>query len=422
MKKFLIATSTLVASSLTSAMALDVTTTGKVEYNYTKFKTDSDTESQNAKLNAQDIYVKFAATGSANGLAYGGWVSVNTEKPWHAPYKAQSEIPEAGFGLAGASGAVATAKKAALIAANTTANLGYTQAGTPVFITQDGTNARIVQAQIGTPKPADSNNAKTKSEIWVKGAFGTFSVGQASDIVQDYAVNGNVKAARYEPGSHTTDLRLIHRTFYSTDVTRATYISPEKNGFMVAYTQAFKGNITTDKTQQAQGAKAFVVSYKTIVLGNPVKVTHAAGQSGRASGVVTVKSTEAGFKEHTYHTDVAKGVANGIETTIGKYTVGYAAGRNAKRHYQTNDVTGQNYGVRYNGGFYFLGYTVLQNKDTNTYAGKSRVKAQAKTISGTVFIDRGFRFYASRTKNTVNYSDATKGKNTFLTIGIQANF
>ena len=76
MKKILIATTALVAISAPTAFALDVSTTGAVEYRYTKDKVGQ--KAQNPKLSQKDANIKFAAEGASNGMGYGASVKIKS--------------------------------------------------------------------------------------------------------------------------------------------------------------------------------------------------------------------------------------------------------------------------------------------------------------------------------------------------------
>ena len=113
MKKILIATSALAAVSATSAFALDVTTTGTVEYRYTKDKKAN--VAQNAKLSQKKAEVKFAAEGASNGLAYGAWIKVKSNAAKAAAAAVTADSTLAGTDTSGN--------------INASSFLGYTQDG-----------------------------------------------------------------------------------------------------------------------------------------------------------------------------------------------------------------------------------------------------------------------------------------------------
>ena len=76
MKKILMATSALAVMTASSAFALDVKTSGGVEYKYSK--TSENSKSQNPKLSQGGANIKMAASGASNGLAYGAWVNIKS--------------------------------------------------------------------------------------------------------------------------------------------------------------------------------------------------------------------------------------------------------------------------------------------------------------------------------------------------------
>ena len=76
MKKILIATSALAVMTASSAFALDVKTTGAVEYRYNKQSINS--VGENPKLSQQGANIKMAAEGASNGMGYGAWVNVKS--------------------------------------------------------------------------------------------------------------------------------------------------------------------------------------------------------------------------------------------------------------------------------------------------------------------------------------------------------
>ena len=423
MKKILIATSALAAVSATSAFALDVTTTGTVEYRYTKDKVAN--VAQNAKLSQKKAEVKFAAEGASNGLAYGAWVKVKSS-------------------TAKAAKAAGTVTTTALAKA-TNANLahsrnGYTQDGLAVAtVSYAGDKDGAIYVE-GTPAvtAVAGNNATTESALWVSGSFGKVVVGQDGNAADDNAVTGAVKAASFADGD------LISASNVATaSGERVTYTAPEfVKGLTLAYTHQFKGNVDTAKTAKAKGASEWAVAYTTNVYGVGIKAAHAVAKTSAQNKTTTATLATAQYNSAS-PTATANGVTvsgntvtvdksapnknltntvSGLEATYGNFTVGYGVFSNEKKHYQTKDIEGSNYGVKYASGAWAVGYTVKKVEDKNKYYGVSKKEATTSAISASYTVAEGFSVYASRATNNVKKTDNTKAKATYTIIGAKISF
>ena len=422
MKKILIATSALAAVSATSAFALDVTTTGTVEYRYTKNKVAN--VAQNAKLSQKKAEVKFAAEGASNGLAYGAWVKVKS----NAAKAAKTN----------------TVTKTALPAANN-ANLahsrnGYTQDGLAVATVSYAGNvdgAIFIEAAPNVTAVV-GNSATTESALWVSGSFGKVVVGQDGNAADDNAVDGEVKAANFEETGQFANSKVD-----TAKGERITYTAPEfVKGLTLAYTHQFKGNVNTAKTAKAKGASEWAVAYTTNVYGVGIKAAHAVAKT-TAQNKATTATLATTLQNNAAPVASANGVTvagntvtvdttapnknltntvSGLEATYGNFTVGYGVFSNEKKHYQTKDIEGSNYGVKYASGAWAVGYTVKKAEDKNTYYGVSKKEATTSAISASYTVAEGFSVYASRATNNVKKTDNTKAKATYTIIGAKISF
>ena len=475
MKKILIATSALTALTFSSALALEINTSGVVEYYITTDDTitikstvltgannviDKSIKktSGNRKLSKKQAHVKFSAEGMGNGLAYGAYVKVGsgTNTPNRANYstalndKAGEEIIPTGVSATPyvalksviqgkiqtatvaklTTGTLIQKKAAALVAMRGSSLLqGYTQRGQAVVWGQSKTtnDAKVwVESYKDSWNPGDiANNAKTSSGLWVSNSMGKVIISQDGSAAEN-AFMGDVKGARLFPSTLVSDPRGNHRTLYNTNMERITYESPEMNGFQASYTQAFKGNVSASKEAQVQAPRNYAITYKGDMNDVKFKLAYI---GGRDAGI---KKSEApdGYTAISYKADAPKGTIMAGEVAYGKFTVGYNKFTNKKRYYQKKDTGGSIYGIRYFDTFWTVGYTVAKTEDKNTYAGHYASQGNTKAISATVWIDKGFNFYASQAKNTTTYNGlgtraapkTEKGKKTHTMFGIRATF
>ena len=478
MKKILIATSALTALTLTPALALDLKTSGVVEY----FVTSDDTvtvdtarvtvgslanlsnkslkkKPGNQTLSQKQAHVKFAASGMARGLSYGAYVQVgngtNTanRKKVDVPLNAMlgdEIIPvptgvtaspwataSAGAAVQGAlvkelvklpSIADATAAKAALRGKSVLR--GYTQKGQAVVWGQSKTgNDTKIWAE-GIKAPYNLEQTKANSGMWVSGSFGKVILNQHSSAAQN-AFMGDVKAARFFPSSLVSDPRGSHRTLHDTGMERITYESPEMNGLQVSFTKALKGNVSTNKMAKPVGPQNHAVTYKTEMGDTKIKLFYAGGRDkGGTKGLLPTEAPSTDYTPYKYKADAPKGTTMGGEVAYGKFTVGYNKFTNKKRYYQKKNTGGSIYGVRYFNKFYAIGYTVIQSEDKNTYAGHHASKGDTKALTASLWIDKGFNFYMSRATNNVTFKGlgtrlapkTVKGKQTHTMFGMKATF
>ena len=477
MKKILITASALTALTLTPTLALDVKTSGTVEYYITSDDTTAvtgkdtahpdikqnylKTTKGNQKLSQKQAHVKFSVEGMARGLSYGTYVKLGsgTNTPNRGSKSVAAKDITALLSVAAATastntGAVArgiaigsgAAKgKSVIVKPSTLAALGspksiWTQKGQPVVA---GRNAHGMIGALWVGGHDNTwninevkNNAKTRSGIWVSGSFGKIILGQDGSAAEN-AFMGDVKAARFFPSSMVSDPRGTHRTLYDTGMERVTYETPEINGFQGSYTKSLKGNVSGDKMAQAVGPQNHAITYKGDMNNVKFKLAYIAGRDkggmkSAAPADKTVGGTPiSGFTAATYKAEAPKGTLMGGEVEYGKFTVGYNTFTNKKRYYQTKDTDGSIMGVRYFDTFWAVGYTRMTSEDKNDYFGPHASSGKTNAITGTLWIDRGFKFYASRAKNTVQYKGLEKtihpggtatGKSTHTMLGIQATF
>lgn len=447
----------LAAFSASSAMAMDITTSGAVEYRYQKDKIGI-AGTQNPKLNRNKAEVKLAAEGASDGLGYGASVKIKTsdsvlnEKSKYVLFTGTT----AGDPYSLANGRLfvnykgAKAKANANVANNATGTatnvdlIGYTQEGIAVYAkttvsgrasgtaikkdemvgiaegttvvkgkanisgyiqagakpTGDATGTKGVNA---TKSQTISNNALTQSSLWVSGAFGKVIVGQDGSAAGDNKVSGDVKAASY---------RYVYYAAKSAPDTtgsgeRITYEAPEfVRGLKIAYTTTFKGNVDTDKTQSDKAPHSWAVAYEGDMGGVMVKVAHTSGTSASKNNAKTYTNT-----------------STGINVTVDKFTVGYEVFDNGKKHHQTKGTSGTNYGVKYTHGDFAIAYSVLDAKDKNNYAVHSVKSSSADVISTSYTVAEGFSVYASRSSTSVKYTHDKKRPNfSHLIIGAKVSF
>ena len=424
MKRILIATTALAAMTATSAFALDMATTGAVEYRYTKDKANNKT--QNPKLSQNKAEVKFAAQGSSNGLAYGAWVKVKSGNTSVTTKPAGSNSMTAGS-----------------LSANS-----VTGSKSGVKFTQDGKAVATLVKQAGgktlgvTETAGDaartttiSNNATTQSAMWLSGSWGKLVVGQDGSAAGN-AIDGVVKAADY--GSNNLEKASADQK----SAERVTYTAPTfVDGLTLAYTTGFKGNVSTDKANKVKSASNWAVKYSTSVSGVSVSIAHAEGttaenvkttdvtlrdgqvESGNpiAGGGVKIKDGDTAYFTKT--TGKARtNTVTGAKATYGNFTVGYGVFNNGKKWNQTKDTSGSNYGVKYASGAWAVGYTVQKAEDTNMYAGVYKKSSDTTAYSASYAIADGFSAYASKSSTSTKKSDGKTDKNNYTIIGAKISF
>ena len=436
MKKILIATTALVAISAPTAFALDVSTSGSVEYKYTKNKAAN--KAENPKLSQGGADVKFAAEGASNGLAYGAWVKIKSNAKTvdgkkDAIAAVGTDVAAAGSGKFVPSGIA-----------------GWTQDGRPVY-NMGGKTANKTgliyetgqTAADGTTKH-NQNDATTQSAMWVSGAFGKLTVGQAGSAAGDLAISGQVKAASFNKD------QIVGAGADTASGERVTYTAPTfVDGLDIAYTMTFKGNVDTDKSKKAKGASNWAVKYATDVAGVSLAVAHASGTTSETNatghGLTAADQTKLwdAAKKKDGSTDVTKtdkgdtkdigavatgkartNTQTGMTATYGNFTVGYGVFTNEKKYYQKKDTSGSAYGVKYASGDWAVGYTVLESEDKNKYLGE---KASKKTASTSVYsasynVAEGFSVYASKSSNSIKKTDNTTAKTNYTIIGAKISF
>lgn len=433
MKKILIATSALVALSATSAFAIDVTTSGSVEYRYTKDKEHSaatnTAQAQNAKLSRKTANVKFAASAASDGLAYGAYVTVKSNDG--SDYKAGSD-----------------AARAATLGAQLETNqdgdnrfLGWTQGGRAVFFVSEAGNnddGFIVGQAVGATGPTSgkpANNATTESAMWLSGVWGKLVVGQSGNAA-GLAPSGAVSAASFVTGTEVAESSAGQKASE-----RVTYSFPTfVEGLQIQYTHSFKGNTSTAKTDRVKAPTNWGIQYAADLMAVGVKVGYASGTTGVSGerngaaaldaseidglGGATVSSND--VTTPTYTRKSRTNTAMGVEVSYGNFTVGYGVFNNEKRYWQTKDTDGSAMGVKYNGGAWSVGYTVKKSDDTNqyyngTYSSAWNKSASTSAISAAFTVAEGFSVYASRSTNTVKRAGNTTGtatlKNNYTIIG-----
>ena len=460
MKKILIATSALTALTLTPALALDVKTSGTIEYYITSDDITTVAEKDHAsvtnlklaylkkskgnrKLSQKQAHVKFSVEGMSSGIAYGSYVTLGSGTNTPNRQNKSAKVKDISATLAAAAGVDSTTatKRTAMLGMVSSRGQSkhtgqYTQKGQAVNVGQTALTTATTK-KIWVEPFNDSwnpgtiaNNARTRSALWVSGGFGKVIIGQDSSAAEN-AFMGDVKAARFFPSTLISDPRGTHRTLYNTGMERITYETPEINGFQGAYTKAFKGNVSTNKQAQAVGPQNHAITYKGDMNNVKFKLSYMAGRDKGGLKGATAADAPATYKPVTYKADAPKGTAMAGEVEIGKFTVGYNKFTNKKRYYQKQDTGGSIMGVRYFDTFWTVGYTRIRTEDKNTYFGPHASSGSTDAITGTVWIDRGFKFYASRATNTVKYKGLAKtihpggnatGKSTHTMFGIQATF
>ena len=462
MKKILIATSALTALTFSSALALDVKTSGTIEYFITSDSVtaiaERDTSSTadarkekylaktkgNRKLSQKQANVKFSVEGMSSGIAYGSYVKVGSGTNTPNRGKKSVDLNDISATIMHPSNGTtmnlaltATAANAGLAASKSRIH-AYTQKGQAVIYGKDSTGSagNATGSKVWVEKHDNSwkpdtiaNNASTRSGLWVSGNFGKVIIGQDSSAAEN-AFMGDVKAARFFPGTLVSDPRGTHRTLYDAGMERVTYESPGMNGFQISYTKAFSGNVSTAKVAQAVAPQNHAITYKGEMNDVKFKLAYIAGRD--KGGMRGLQGSEApdGHKTVQYKADAPKGTMMGGEIEYGKFTVGYNKFNNKRRFYQTKGTGGNMMGVRYFNKFYAIGYTVINSSDKNTYFGQYASKGNTKAFTGTLWIDKGFKFYASRATNTATYhglgvpgaKKTAKGKSTYTMLGIQATF
>ena len=415
MKKILIATSALVAFSATSAFALDVTTSGSVEYRYTKDKAGN--TAQNAKLSQKGASVKFAASGASNGLAYGAYVTFKSNGA-----KARATAVAGGF-----------KKSDSAETTDTNKFNGWTQSGRAVFYASvaGASNAGKMftdTAGSGHVSATPANNATTESALWVSGAWGKVVAGQSGNAA-GLAPSGAVSAAAFATGDEVAASSAGQKSSERVTYTAPTFVE----GLSIAYTHSFKGNTSTDKTKNVKAPSNWGIQYATSLMGVGIKAGYAEGKteisgsrqvSTAFTGGQAVDGTTviAGNATATATKKARKNTAMGVELSYGNFTVGYGAFTNEKKYYQTKDTGGSAYGVKYNGGAWAVGYTVKKSEDTNKYVGTYNKSASTNAISASYTVAEGFSVYASRSTNKVKKSNNTTAKKNFTIIGAKIAF
>ena len=409
MKKILIATTALAAFTASSAFALDVKTTGSVEYKYTKNKEAQ--KSLNPKLSHGTTEVKFAAEGASNGLAYGAWVKVKN----------------GGAASHGAGTSAGTSSEAASTATASTAG-GWTQGGayTQTMSTAGNNTHYLTQWKdaTGATASAPANNATTQSAMWVSGSFGKVIIGQAGDA--GLAPSGVVKAASFTQGT-----KVAGASAGTVSGERITWEAPAMvDGLAFSYTTTLKGN-AGNKENKATAPSQWGISYKTSMSGVSVKVGHTAGKTaGKKNTAVKLEepigqNPTAGESVAAATTKKNGAVTNtetGIEVGYGNFTVGYGTFTNGKKFNQTKSTGGSNYGVKYASGDWSVGYTVQKSEDKNMYNGTYNKSASTSAYSASYTVASGFSVYASKSSNSVKNSANKTTKNNYTIIGGKISF
>lgn len=444
MKKILIATSALVALSATSAYALEVTTSGTIEYRYNKNKihnnTRNATEAQNASLSRQKAEVKFQVNAASDGLAYGAYVKVKT-----------NDAVADRAAVAGRNQA-----RGAELTTNQSGDnrfLGWTQQGRMVaFLSEAGNNddgwiiqsVAPVAAVTGSPK----DNATTQSAFWVSGAWGRLIAGQDGSAAADLDITGLTNAASFEDGFHVAEAG-----YNTKSDERITYVAPTFiDGLNFAYTYSFKGNTNVNKTDangnatQTKAPENWGIRYATQLMGVGIAAAYVEGKTGVTGGTNRTQTIDTGTNNvrnstnsgaisgnqdsditQNYTVKQRKNTGLGVELNYGNFTVGYGTFENEKQYFQTKDTEGTNYGVKYDTGAWAVSYTVMESEDKNRYYNGAQSalwnkKAETDAIGASYTVAQGFSVYASRSSNTVTRSNGTKAKNNYTIIGAKIAF
>ena len=402
MKKILIATTALAAFTATSAFALDVKTSGAVEYKYSK-KSEASV-STNPKLSQGSANVKFAASGASNGLAYGAWVNVKstTSTTTGGKYTALTVDNTAPTADADKKKKINQKHGAKLTWTGTqSTQTGYDQAGNLVEVLSAGGDLDGYDTGSTSAKSTLSNNAVTQSAMWISGSFGKITVGQAGSAAGDNAIGGDVKAASFETGTTAASAGAD-----KTEAERITYQAPTiVDGLTLAYTTSFKGNKSEKKTDKAKASSNWAIKYSTDLMGVAVSVAHASGTSGKTNDAKTFTDTQ-----------------TGMTAGYGNFTVGYGVFSNAKRKHQKKGTEGSNMGVKYAMGDWAVGYTVKNSEDKNTYLLHSKKSAKTTAYSAKYQVASGFSVYASKSNNSVKMTDGKTTKNNYTLIGAKISF
>ena len=483
MKKILIATSALAVMTASSAFALDVKTTGAVEYKYSK--TSENSVGQNPKLSQGGANIKMAASGASSGMGYGAWVNIKSATSTTHKTSALGEDLYAGvrptsgandknrylgdfsktLSESGKKAAVADTKATAAITANSERlqwrKIGYTQDGKAVY------QQLLLSGKSGNNSKNDKISKSTNAKL--DGTDGTAGVASAlaadKYVISGYQVGGKQAndsggtADVAAPTTQKTATKATSQSLANNAVTQSAFwVSGSWGKFVVGQSGSAAGDnaisgavsaasFTTGTTvaapsaDQTQGERytytaptivdGLTVAYTSSFKGNvdTAKTSKAKASSNWAvkystdlMGVALSVAHASGTTSKTGDTKTITNTQTGMTAGYGNFTVGYGVFTNGKKAHQKKATSGSNYGVKYASGDWSVGYTVKNSEDTNKYTTHSNKSASTSAWSAKYNVASGFSVYASKSNNSVKSTNGTSKKNNYTIIGAKISF